>query len=210
MIAVLTGRIIHARKSESSASWIEPLKELLLPYGNCPRDWDAYREDNFQFKTSPEESLRWALKIDSCMRMNKGMGARIGIGLGYEDQEADSILDSQGSAYVHSAHAFKQLAKTNCSLFFQSEWTELNDCLNSGAELLTALVGQWSSNQARLALTLLQKPNHSQEEIARLFHISQSAVSQRKKRAHLDAVEHYLQYTQRIIRQQVQEAALAL
>ena len=72
-----------------------------------------------------------------------------------------------------------------------------------------ALARQWSSNQAHLALALLSKPHYSQEEIAGLFHISQSAVSQRKKRAHIDPIEHYLRYAQDLVQKRLGQLILA-
>lgn len=199
MIAVLTGEIIHSRQAESTSSCMESLEKLLVQSGASPEDWQIFQGDRFLLKTAPEESLRRAVKLSTYIRMKNGIGARIGIGLGEEEFRAESMLESEGSAYTHSEQAFKQVDKANHSLFFVSDWTELNECLNSGMELLTALIGQWSSNQAKLALALLDQPHRSQEEIASLFRISQSAVSQRKKRAHLDPVEQYLQFSERTI-----------
>lgn len=209
MIAVLTGDIVRSRSAETTEAWIEPLKELLSEAGESPAHWQIFRGDSFQIKTPAKDSLRWALKIDTCMRMTKGMGARIGVGLGEEAYSAESILESNGSAYVYSGMAFKQLERTGHSLRVQSDSDTLDQCLNSGLDLLMALAGQWSSNQAQLALALLQQPDHSQEEIASLFHISQSAVSQRKKRAHIDPVERYLRYTETVIEQYLNNYATA-
>lgn len=209
MIAVLTGDIIRSRTTENTKVWIEPLKSLLTEAGETPAHWQIFRGDSFQIKTPAKDCLRWALKIDTCMRMTKGMGARIGVGLGEESYNADSILESNGPAYVYSGIAFKQLERTGHSIRVQSDSDTLDQGLNSGLDLLMALAGQWSSNQAQLALALLQQPDHSQEAIASLFHISQSAVSQRKKRAHIDPVERYLRYTETVIEQYLNNYATA-
>jgi hypothetical protein len=201
MIAVLTGDFIRSRGAESTEVWMESLKSLLSEAGETPAHWQILRKDSFQFKIPAKDCLRWALKVDTCMRTTKGMGARIGVGLGEEAYGADSILESNGSAYVYSGMAFKQLDRTGQVLRVQSDSDTLDQCLNSGLDLLMALARQWSSNQAQLALALLQRPDHSQEEIASLFHISQSAVSQRKKRAHIDPIERYLHYSETVIEQ---------
>ena len=209
MIAVLTGELIFPQTPEGNRLWQDQLRELLQTAGDSPDTWQLYRGNRFELKTTPEEALRWALKIDTCMRMHKGMSARIGIGIGEEGTRSSSILDNQGEARQYAERAFKKISKTQQSFWLKSPLSEMDSGLNSGMELLMALARQWSSNQAHLALALLSKPNYSQEEIASLFHISQSAVSQRKKRAHIDPIERYLRYAQNLIKKQLGQLMLA-
>lgn len=57
MIAVITGDIINSR-AEDVSLWMPVLKKELQKIGERPKDWEIYRGDSFQIKTTPALALK--------------------------------------------------------------------------------------------------------------------------------------------------------
>ena len=77
-------------------------------------------------------------------------------------------------------------------LVFKTANENLNADIEPVIYLLDALTQKWTQNQAMLVLNKLQ--NKKDEEIAKLFKISLSAVYQRKKTAQWTAIEKAVSY----------------
>ena len=66
--------------------------------------------------------------------------------------------------------------------------------LNLMLKLALDFMDQWTPVSAEIVAIALERPSLSQQEIADMLSIQQSAVSQRQKRARLDLVLALLQY----------------
>jgi len=220
--AIITGDIVASRKiaplqKEMLYSDIEAFlrslkKKWLL-------DYETYRGDSIQCEAlSPELSLRVALIIRSYIMaytpeeikkkilrsqkkeavpkgyFNVAFDIRLAIGIGEVDFiKRKKLSGSDGAAFQLSGEALDNLKKDdNRRLVFKTANESLNADIEPLMYLLDALAQKWTQNQAVLVLNKLQ--NKKDEEIAKLFKISVSAVYQRKRTAQWTAIEKAVTY----------------
>lgn len=193
MIAILTGDIVNSEQHKPTV-WMPVLQEYLSTLGATPKDWEIFRGDEFQIKTTPEKALEVAVHLKALLKSVKGLDVRIGIGLGEETFQGDGVSTSNGSAYVHSGHIFEQLKERKINLAIASENEEFNATLNFMFKLALNFMDDWTPVSAEIVSIVLQQPQASQIEIAADLKMQQSAVSQRQKRARLDLVWELLEY----------------
>ncbi len=219
--AIITGDIVASRRiaplqKEMLYSDIDEFlrslkKKWLL-------DYETYRGDSIQCEArSPELSLRVALIIKSYVMaytpeeikkkilrsqkkdavpkgyFNVAFDIRLAIGIGAVDFIKRKLSSSDGPAFQLSGEALDNLKKDdNRRLVFKTANEPLNADIEPVIYLLDALTQKWTQNQAILVLNKLQ--NKKDEEIAKLFKISLSAVYQRKKTAQWTAIEKAVTY----------------
>lgn len=182
MIAVLTGDIINSA-SYPEISWMEQLKHFFNTYGTSPEKWEIFRGDEFQIKVPVAEALKAAIHIKALVRSNAGLDVRIAIGIGTENQVADRISESNGSAYQRSGRTFAQLKKKRSNLRINTGNSDFDESWNLILALASNFMDRWSAVSAEITALSLTHPNRSQEALARQLDIKQSAISQRRKRA---------------------------
>jgi hypothetical protein len=220
--AIITGDIVASRRiaplqKKMLYSDIEVFlrslkKKWLLNY-------ETYRGDSIQCEAlSPELSLRVALIIRSYVMaytpeeikkkilrsqkkeavpkgyFNVAFDIRLAIGIGEVDFiKKKKLSSSDGAAFQLSGEALDNLKKDdNRRLVFKTPNEPLNTDIEPVIYLLDALTQKWTQNQAILVLNKLQ--NKKDEEIAKLFKTSLSAVYQRKKTAQWTAIEKAVTY----------------
>lgn len=186
-VAILTGDVMQSGDFETAA-WLHPLKQFLSDYGTSPRDWEIYRGDEFQLRTTPEKAMHTAILIKTLLRSIKGLDVRISIGLGIEDYKDDRVSQSNGPAYQRSGRTFEKLKKEKLSLALNSGDERKDEGFNLVLRLSLEFMDHWSPVSAEIIALVLQEPGLTQREIADRLHIQQSAVSQRLKRARKDLV----------------------
>ncbi len=199
MIAILTGDIINSEGHKAS-EWLAILKEQLAVFGKSPTDWEIYRGDEFQLKVRPEQALRTAIHIKTRIKSIKDLDVRIGIGIGEETYRADSVSESNGTAYKNSGRTFETLREQKLSLAFSSGKEDFDLTLNLMLKLALDFMDEWTPVSAEIVAIALESPKMSQQEIAGQLNIQQSAVSQRQKRARLDLVFELLTYYEKTFR----------
>lgn len=193
MIAILTGDIINSREGETK-EWLKQLKKALNQYGKAPKQWEIFRGDSFQLSLSPENALLAASHIKASLKQIKGQDVRMAIGLGKEGHKAKKITESNGSAYVLSGECFDSLKKQTIALRSTNpDWDEPINIMLSLA-LLTA--NNWSSTVAHIIRVMLENPEKSQKEIAKLLKKSQSNLSEALKRGGFEEIMHLNRYFQ--------------
>lgn len=202
MIAIITGDIINSGHSTGS-EWMPVLKKYLSQHGTSPEDWEIYRGDEFQIKTSSERALEIAIFIKALLKSIKGLDVRMAIGIGTENFKAKTVSESNGTAYQLSGRVFETLKEQGLNLAFASGNKEYDQTLNLILKLALDFMNNWTSVSAEIVTLALQKPDASQQEIALQLHIQQSAVSQRQKRARLDMVLEVLEYYGQTIKNRV-------
>lgn len=182
MIAVLTGDIVNSA-SYPEISWMEQLKAFFNTYGASPEKWEIFRGDEFQIKVPVTEALKAAVHIKALVRSNSGLDVRIAIGIGTENQVAERISESNGSAYQRSGRTFSQLKKKHSNLRISTGNPDFDESWNLILALALNFMDRWSAVSAEITALSLTHPNRSQEALARQLDIKQSAISQRRKRS---------------------------
>lgn len=199
-VAVITGDIINSRAKKDSKDWLEPLKKALATLGESPRQWQIYRGDSFQLRLDkPEFALDIAVWLKAVVRSTKGLDVRMAIGIGDMTHKADSILESNGSAFVNSGDLFDSLKKR--TLAIKTPWDEVDELLNLNLKLALLTMDGWSVTVAEVVRASMQMPNATQTEIAEMLGVTQSRVSERQNRSGFDAIMEMLAYSQKLIKQ---------
>lgn len=198
MIAIITGDIINSDHSLGS-EWMPILKDYLSTQGTSPEDWEIYRGDEFQIKTSLESALETAISIKALIKSFKGLDVRMGMGIGNESFKGKTVSESNGTAYQLSGRVFETLKDQNLNLAFASGDKEYDETLNLVLKLALDFMDNWTVVSAEIITLALQNPEASQHHIALQLHIQQSAVSQRQKRARLHLVLEVLDYYRQTI-----------
>ncbi len=200
MIAIITGDIINSEQYNAK-EWIEVLKTYLSTLGSSPDVWEIYRGDEFQIRTSNENALEIAIHIKSLIKSIKNLDVRMSIGLGEETYVGSGVSESNGPAYQLSGRMFTQLKGQKISMAIATGIPTKDQTLNLMLKLALHFMDDWSPVSAEIVTLALENPSASQNEIAKMLGIQQSAVSQRQKRARLDLVQELLAYYAQILKE---------
>ncbi|MCK0190104.1 SatD family protein [Arenibacter sp. F20364] len=193
MVAIITGDIINSDQYAAS-EWMDVLKPYLGQQGETPNDWEIYRGDEFQIRTTPERALSMAIQIKALIKSIKNLDVRMGIGLGSETFVGSSVSQSNGKAYQRSGRIFETLKEQKLNLAIVTGDDDKDNTFNLMLKLALHFMDDWSTVSAQMVSLALTKPNASQQEVADQLKIRQSAVSQRLKRARMDLVLDLLAY----------------
>lgn len=199
MIAIITGDIINSEDHKTS-DWIDILKTQLSKWGETPSDWEIYRGDEFQLKTTPKKALWAAIQIKAAIKSIKDLDVRMSIGVGSESFKGSTVSESNGTAYKRSGRAFENLKEEKLNLAIATGNKKEDQTLSLMIKLALDFMDEWTSVSAELIAIALANPKLAQKEIAKQLNIQQSAVSQRQKRARLDLVLELLQYYPKTIK----------
>ena len=187
MIAIITGDIINSQKTDSEL-WLPKLKELLGKWSSTPDNWEIYRGDEFQLKCSVDEVFNKSLAIKSLIKSFENLDVRLAIGIGNEVFLSEKITESNGSAYVNSGRLLNEIKTAGRTLAIQTDNDKVNRDINILFKWSSIDFDNWTVATAEIIHRLLTNPDHTQEELAKDFSITQSSVSQRVKRANYDLI----------------------
>ena len=191
MIAVITGDIINSR-AEDVSLWMPVLKKELQKIGERPKDWEIYRGDSFQIKTTPALALKTALELKAVIKEFKTLDVRMAIGIGEESYLADKITESNGTAYVNSGECFEELKKQTIAI--KTPWEDFNTVLNLLLDVLVLTIDNWTPNYALLIKESLANTTITQKELANKLDKKQSNISTSLKKAGFDEIIKILDY----------------
>lgn len=172
--AIITGDIVNSREG-SNSDWLKSLKLALNRYGEHPKDWEIYRGDSFQLKTSIEKSLEACFFIKACIKEYNSLDVRMAIGLGKSNGSTGKITEEQGEAFYRSGYCFENLKTT--TLAVETGNKEHNRVLNLMLELGLLTFDSWTSIDALTLKTALTYPDDTQKEIAKKLNKSASTIS---------------------------------
>ena len=198
MVAIIKGDIIASRKLVNQAKWLLPLKSLLATWGENPKNWLIYSGDFFQIEIkNPGEALRKAFEIKALIKKveplneNKKISTidvRMAIGVGEKNYAAESIAESNGSAFIYSSEKFELLKKENSTMGIKSPWKSFDDEMNLYLKLAGIFMDKWTVSSAELVQIIFNNPGITQEEIGKKLGIKQNSVSGRWNRANVNEV----------------------
>jgi hypothetical protein len=189
MISVLTGDIINSRKS-TPGIWLEALKSELNLVGQSPEYWETKSGDTFQLLIDdPVNALLIAIKLKAAIKTIKPLDGRLAIGIGDMTYQSQRIMESNGSAFIHSGEKFEVLKKEKQTLAVKTSWPDFDTIINLCLRLGLVFMDKWSFKSAEIVNLRLMHPQVSQEELG-LIHgnLKQNAVSSRLTRAHFDEI----------------------
>lgn len=188
MTVILTGDIINSRKLPSQI-WMGELKKIFQKFGESPNDWEIYRGDEFQLEIkNPADALSGALLIKVFLKSIR-LDARISLGFGDKNYDAEKITESNGDAFIRSGELFETLKKQKVNLAISSGNTNFDEEINLMLRLSLSFMDNWLQQSAEFIFTAMENPNASQEEIGAKLGINQAAVSRRQKRSNYDLVK---------------------
>lgn len=199
MVAILTADLINSAAFETSI-WMDVLKKTLNSWGRSPDDWEIYRGDELQLRTTPKNALRTAIELKAKIKCIRGLDIRIAIGLGDEEYRGEGISESNGSAYQRSGRVLDDLKHLKKNMGIDTGDIKINRTLNLLITLLSDFMDSWSTVSAEMVALTLSQPNIKQAEMASELKIQQSAVSQRQKRARMSYIQEVLEFYQEIIK----------
>lgn len=179
-VAILTGDVVNSREVPPEA-WMALLREALSFLGTEGKDWEIYRGDSFQIKSTVETALHAALLIKATVKQSKDVDVRLGIGLGKMNYDAQHLTASNGTAFIRSGNCFDGLKKNTLAL--ESGHTDFDWAMNLMLELGGLTADRWTEKSATLIKTALQYENMNQNELAKLLKKTQGTVSEGLKRA---------------------------
>lgn len=198
MIAVIKGDIIASRKLVNQAIWLNPLKNLLVTWGDSPKNWVLLSGDFFQVEIEkPEEVLKKVFEIKSLIKKVEPLenrkkistiDVRMAIGIGEKTYSSESISENNGPAFIYSSEKFDVLKKENVTIGIKTPWKSFDDEMNLYLKLTGIFMDKWSVSSAELVQIILNNPDITQEEIGKQLGIKQNSVSGRWNRANVNEI----------------------
>ncbi|MFY0626947.1 MAG: transcriptional regulator [Reichenbachiella sp.] len=191
MIAVITGDIINSQKEDPSI-WLLELKNAIARYQVNPKLYDIYRGDSFQLEISMHKALEAAIYIKSSIKKIKGLDVKMSIGIGDKTYTAESIKESNGSAFVRSGNCFENLKKRKLAI--KSSFPNHDKVLNIMIQLAMLTADRWAPVSAEITQKALIHREYNQNQLATLLKKTQSAISEGLKRSGFEEIKKMLEY----------------
>lgn len=111
------------------------------------------------------------------------------IGVGDVSYRGRSVTESNGDAFVRSGDEFDKLGKLKTTLAISTPWQEFDEEFNLYLRLALIAMDEWTDASAEFVEAQLANRSTTQTELSEILGVSQSSVSQRKRRAHYDELE---------------------
>lgn len=192
MEVVITGDIVNSR-SVRSEKWLVKLKELLADFGRETCDWEVYRGDSFQLIVEAGRALDAVFYIKSAIKETSPLDVRMALGLGAVTYRASRVLESNGSAFIHSGECFEQLKKHTVRI--KSDFPELDETLNLMFSMADFIMANWKPVTTEIVHHKLKYPDMTQRKLAQLMgRKSQASISEGLKRGGYDEIRSLIDY----------------
>lgn len=192
MEVVITGDIVNSR-SVRSEKWLVKLKEVLADFGRETCDWEVYRGDSFQLIVEAGRALDAVFYIKSAIKETSPLDVRMALGLGAVTYRASRVLESNGSAFIHSGECFDQLKKHTVRI--KSDFPELDETLNLMFSMADFIMANWKPVTTEIVHHKLKYPDMTQRKLAQLMgRKSQASISEGLKRGGYDEIRSLIDY----------------
>ena len=200
MVAIITGDIVSSRTLKP-AVWLKHLKEGLQMFGSSPINWELYRGDSFQFKTTTEDALLHAVLLKTWLKQLKEIDVRLSIGIGEQTFEGTKITEGNGTAFELSGEGFDALEKKNLTINTANK--SLNDTFRVMTDLALLIMDKWTDKSAEIIFLKLKNPELNQTQIAEKLDKKQSTISEALKRGGFDEIDQFINYYNQTMKQYV-------
>lgn len=194
MIAIISGKIVNAWKVNPNV-WLFKLKQYLSSFGLPQLHWEIFGGNAFILKVEQVQEALWtAICIKAIFRQVASLDVSLTIGIGTEDNQGPYLRGHEGSAYQHSRWQMEEPIPKQANFRLYSPWQAFDRQFNLLLEFALVNMSSWSVVEAEIVELCIVFPEKSQQEIADWLQIKQSAVSQRKKRAHFELLQQLNQH----------------
>lgn len=193
MIAIISGKILNAWKVNPNV-WLFKLKQYLSSFGLPQLHWEIFGGNALLLKVAAQDALWTAVCIKAIFRQVPELDIALTIGLGAEIQTGASLRGGSGTAYIYSNWQTEERIPKQATFVLRSDNAAFDRQFNLLLEFALVSMNAWSVLEAEIAELSIIFPEKSQQEIADWLRIKQSAVSQRRKRAHFDLLAQLNQY----------------
>ncbi len=200
MVAIITGDIVSSRTLKPTV-WLKHLKEGLQMFGSSPLNWEIYRGDSFQFKTTTEHALLHTVLLKTWIKHLKEIDVRLSIGIGEQTFEGTKITEGNGTAFELSGEGFDALDKKNLTINTPNK--SLNDTFRVMTDLALLIMDKWTDKSAEIIFLKLKNPELNQTQIAKLLNKKQSTISEALKRGGFDEINQFINYYNQTMKQDV-------
>ncbi|HRP89957.1 MAG TPA: hypothetical protein PKX92_07955 [Edaphocola sp.] len=186
MIGIISVKIVNSWKTNPN-NWIIKVKNFLASFGPSPSKWEIFGGNAFILKIShPEEGLLIAMILKAIFRQIEDLDVVVQIAIGTESTPGTTVRESKGEVYNFLDLNSEEKIPKKPSLKLLTNNKSLNKEINLLFDFALISMNQWSFAEAEMVELCLLFPEKSQQEFAEWLRINQSAVSQRRARAHLD------------------------
>lgn len=192
VIAIISGKIQNAWKVNPNV-WLFKLKQYLSSFGLPLLHWEIYGGNALLLKADAADALWTAICIKAIFRQVPELDIALSIGLGTEAVQGPSLRSSAGSAYTYSNWQAASMPR-QATFKLQSAHPGFDQQFHLLLDFASVSMNDWSVLEAEIVELSIIFPEKSQQEIADWLQIRQSAVSQRRKRAHFDLLLRLNQY----------------
>lgn len=193
MIAIISGKILNAWKVNPNV-WLFKLKQYLSSFGLPQLHWEIFGGNALLLKVAAQDALWTAICIKAIFRQVPELDIALAIGLGTEAQTGSSLRNGTGTAYDYCNWQAEERIPKQATFALQSANPSFDRQFNLLLHFALASMNEWSVLEAEIVELSIIFPEKSQQEIADWLRIRQSAVSQRRKRAHFDLLAQLNQY----------------
>ncbi|MBO4333986.1 MAG: hypothetical protein J5875_12605 [Paludibacteraceae bacterium] len=173
--AILTGDIVGSSKIEHRfrPKLNETLYKVVDDFKVLSSDVriEMYRGDGFQVEVkNPEQAIKLAILLRAGLRAATPLSgskqpwdARVSVGLGGVSYMTDSLITSDGEAFVNSGHGLDCIGKKKISI--KTPWSEVDENISLLTEFVDDIISNWTIQQS---IVIYKKilTNKSQREIA--------------------------------------------
>jgi len=196
MIAIITGDIIKSKKV-APATWLPILKNALSEYGKETKEWEIFRGDSFQLETDATHVFHAYLYIRTAIKTIPLLDVRMSIGVGEKDYKGESILNSNGSAFINSGEAFEELKKQTIAI--KTPWDKENNLFDVLLNSAAFIIEKWNPNTSSTILFALKNPDITQKKLAEKMGKDAGLLSRQLRKAGFDEIQKTIDYCTQIL-----------
>lgn len=203
---VITGDIVGS--SQIKSEFRGDLLTCLTTMGDelqciSPFRMELYRGDSFQLLVEePAMAAKIAILLRAgliCHTPNKEHGvwdAKVSIGIGSIDFISDSIVTSDGEAFLYSGRQLDAMGKRKLGIL--TPWQDVNEELDVSTAFVDDIITGWSNKQAGMIYLSLRQ-NSAKKEVAEMSGTSIQNVRNVLSVAKESLIKKYIERTVEII-----------
>lgn len=180
---------------------LQSLPDILSPIQKVRVE--IFRGDSFQVGIcQANNSLKIALTIRAYLRTHRlfnskeVMDARIAIGIGKIEYDADNLSTSDGEAFRISGRLLDRMKKRRLEIM--TPWDKVNDDLSLNTAFADDIISSWTQSQSRIELASYII-TENRNEIASQLGISRQMVDKSMKISKQTLINAYIKRFEKII-----------